>query len=84
MTAALDHLEENIHQFCYELFRLDTQDQDHDVHYLVSSVVAAVVTLVCLEEVIRRHLIAVDQEILEIGSLLLLVVGFMFPLCSDI
>ena len=79
VTAALDHLEEDIHQFCHELFRLDTQDQDQDVHYLVSSVVAAVVTLVCLEEVIRRHLIAVDQEILEIGSLLLLV-GFMFPL----
>ena len=54
------------------------------VHYLVSSVVAAVVTLVCLEEVIRRHLIAVDQEILENGSLLLLVVGFMFPFCSVI
>lgn len=41
--------------------------------HLVSSVVAAVVTLVCLEEVIRRHLIAVDQEIIllyvECGAL---------------
>lgn len=32
--------------------------------HLVSSVVAAIVTLVCLEEVIRRHLIAIDQKII--------------------